>query len=100
METGDLSLRKELQETTDTPQSLAKQYGRSLNLSDDDTSISEVYSNILALKGTELVFGGGNLSVLQLRKVTESFLEDVFRPQFEFLKLLTKTTDEEPEEKA
>ncbi|MCK4848304.1 MAG: hypothetical protein KAT16_04705 [Candidatus Heimdallarchaeota archaeon] len=101
LETGDLSLRKELMETTDTPQSLAKQYGRSLNLLDDDASISEVYSNILALKGTELVFGGGNLSVLQLRKVTESFVKDVFSPQFEFLKLLSpKTTDEEPEEKA
>ena len=101
METGDLSLRKELSETTDTPQSLAKQYGnRALNLIDDDAQISELYSSILSLKGTELVFGGGNLSVLQLKKVTDSFLQDVFTPQFEFLKLLTKATDEEPKESA
>lgn len=99
MEAGDLSLRKELMMTTDTPQSLTKQYGnRALNLLDDDARISEVYSSILALKGTELVFGGGNLSVLQLKKVTDSLLKDVFTPQFEFLKLLTKKTYEEPKE--
>jgi hypothetical protein len=99
MESGDLSLRKELMMTTDTPQSLTKQYGnRALNLLDDDARISEVYSSILALKGTELVFGGGNLSVLQLKKVTDSFLQEVFIPQFEFLELLAKTTDKEPKE--
>ncbi len=99
METGDLSLRKELMETTDTPQSLAKQYGnRALNLVNDDAQIFEVYSSILALKSTELVFGGGNLSILQQRKVTDSFLNEVFSPQFEFLKLLTKKPEGDPKE--
>jgi hypothetical protein len=100
METGDLSLRKELMETTDTPQSLAKQYGnRALNLVNDDAQISEVYSRILALKSTELVFGGGNLSILQQQKVTDSFINEVFIPQFDFLKLLTKKPEEKSKEK-
>jgi len=99
METGDLSLRKELMETTDTPQNLAKQYGnRALNLIDDDAQISDVYSSILALKSTELVFGGGNLSILQQRKVTDSFLNEVFQPQFKFLKLLTSKPEEDSKE--
>jgi hypothetical protein len=89
-----MDIRRELMETTDTPQNLAKQYGnKALNLIDDDASIAEVYSSILALKSTELAFGGGKISILQQRKITQSFIE-LFRDEFRFLELLTKTAAE------
>ncbi len=93
-ETGDMDIRKELMETTDTPQNLAKQYGnKALNLVDDDASIAEIYSSILALKSTELAFGGGKISILQQRKITQSFI-DLFKEEFRFLELLTKISTE------
>ncbi|MHA2389919.1 MAG: hypothetical protein ACXACW_14465, partial [Candidatus Hodarchaeales archaeon] len=91
-ETGDMDIRKELMETTDTPQNLAKQYGnKAQNLVDDEASIADIYSSILALKSTELAFGGGKISILQQRKITQSFIE-LFKEEFKFLELLTKTS--------
>ncbi|PWI47151.1 hypothetical protein CEE45_13120 [Candidatus Heimdallarchaeota archaeon B3_Heim] len=91
-ETGGMDVRKELMETTDTPQNLAKQYGnKALNLVDDEASVADIYSSILALKSTELAFGGGNISILQQRKITQSFIE-LFKEEFRFLGLLTKTS--------
>ncbi len=91
-ETGDMDIRKELMETTDTPQNLAKQYGnKAQNLVDDEASIADIYSSILALKSTELAFGGGKISILQQRKITQSFIE-LFKEEFKFLELLTNTS--------
>ncbi|MHA1976613.1 MAG: hypothetical protein ACW98F_13340 [Candidatus Hodarchaeales archaeon] len=94
IETGDMDIRKELMETTDTPQNLAKQYGnKALNLVEDGASIEDIYSSILALKSTELAFGGGKVSILQQRKITQSFI-DLFKEEFRFLDLLTKSSVE------
>jgi len=95
---GDLDLRKELKLTTDTPQSLVKQYGNSavkwlkvhfpdVDLLSDDLTI---YSAILSLKGTELMFSSATTSEEQRNSITKQLYENVFHSQLQSLEKLAQ----------
>jgi len=95
---GDLDLRKELKLTTDTPQSLVKQYGSSavkwlkvhfpdVDLLSDDLTI---YSAILSLKGTELMFSSATTSEEQRSSITKQLYENVFHSQLQSLEKLAQ----------
>ncbi len=94
---GDLDLRKELQQTTDTPQSLVKQYGNTainwleenypeIDPSDNDLT---VYAVILSLKGTELMFSSATTSEEERSSITRQLFDTTFFPQIQALEKLT-----------
>lgn len=89
-ETGDQDIRKELAASTDDPQTLVKQYGnQAFGLVGRDPKVSELYSTILGLKGAELMFSGNiSMTPIKRRKATQSLVDDLFHPQFDFLKLI------------
>lgn len=87
---GDKDLRQELKQSTDDPQTLVKQYGhQAIGMVEDEAKISELYSTILGLKSAELMFSGSvTMTPLKRRKITQSLIEDLYVPQFRFLKML------------
>ena len=91
-EMGDQDQRKELASSTDDPQTLAKQYGnKAENIVGRNAEISELYSTILGLKSTEIMFSGSmQLTPLKQRKITQSVIDDIVNPQFTFLDILTR----------
>ncbi|MFX0092382.1 MAG: hypothetical protein ACFFBD_11515, partial [Candidatus Hodarchaeota archaeon] len=100
-ETGDRDLRKELSLATDDPQTLVKQYGRqAFDIVGQKYDLKELYSTILALKGTEITFSGTTLTALKRQQINQSFVNDIFSPKFDFLKMLSKeeVPSEEEEE--
>lgn len=99
-EMDDQDLRKELASSTDDPQTLVKQYGnQAVGMVGRDAEITELYSTILGLKGAEVMFSGSTmLTPLKRRKVTNSLIDDVIHPQFEFLQLIAKEEEEESKE--
>jgi hypothetical protein len=93
-ETGDRDLRKELAASTDDPQTLAKQYGKqALRIMDQSFDLKELYSTILALKTQEIIYSGETMTVLKRHRITQSLIEDIFTPQFNFIRLLMKNED-------
>jgi hypothetical protein len=93
-ETGDRDLRKELVASTDDPQTLVKQYGKqAFRIMDADFDLKELYSTILALKTQEIIFSGETMTVLKRQRITQSLIDDIFTPQFDFIKLLKKEDD-------
>ena len=90
-ESGDLDLRKELSASTDDPQTLVKQYGKqAFRIMDQVFDLKEVYSTILALKTQEIIFSGDTMTILKRRRIIQSLINDIFTPQFDFIKLLKK----------
>lgn len=91
-EMGDQDLRKELASSTDDPQTLAKQYGnKASNMLERDPEISALYSTILGLKSTEIMFSGSmQLTPLKRNRITQSVIDDIVHPQFKFLDILTR----------
>ena len=87
---GDRDLRKELAEITDDPQTLVKQYGTpALKIIENPESLKEIYSTILALKSAELIFSNRpNLTVMKRQKIIKSLINDLFAPQFDFLRII------------
>ena len=86
---GDKDLRTELALSTDDPQTLVKQYGlKAIDIIGKDYGLEALYSTILSLKSTEIIFSGSSLSPLKKQRVVESFINDQFSPQFDFLRLL------------
>ncbi len=91
-EMGDQNLRKELASSTYDPQTLAKQYGnKAETMIGRNAEISELYTTILGLKSSEIMFSGSmQLSPLKQRRITESVIEDIINPQFTFLDILSR----------
>ena len=93
---GDQDLKKELIKTTDRPQILVKQYGKAaVNLVADkqlDTSPDpiSIFSVILALKSSELMFDDATTSPDRRVQITKSLLSDYFSSQMEILKIIGK----------
>jgi len=87
---GDRDLRKELAEITDDPQTLVKQYGSpALKIVENPEDLKEVYSTILALKSAELIFSNHpNLTVMKRQQIIKSLINDLFAPQFDFLRII------------
>ncbi|MHA1974437.1 MAG: hypothetical protein ACTSW1_15675 [Candidatus Hodarchaeales archaeon] len=87
---GDRDLRKELADMTDDPQTLIKQYGsNALRMIDNPENVKELYSTVLALKSTELLFSNRpNLTVMKKQRIIDSLINHLFSPQFEFLHLI------------
>jgi hypothetical protein len=92
LEMGDQDLRKELAASTDDPQTLVKQYGNvAVGMVGREAETAELYSTILGLKSTEVIFSGSaELTPMRKRKITQSLIDDFFSPQFKFLELLSK----------
>ncbi|MFX0124435.1 MAG: hypothetical protein ACFFAE_12405 [Candidatus Hodarchaeota archaeon] len=97
-EMGDQDLRKELALSTDDPQTLVKQYGtQAVGMIGRDADITDLYCTILGLKSAEIIFSGSSmLTPMKRQKVTNSLINDVIHPQFDFLGLIKK--EEEIEE--
>ncbi|MFX0185466.1 MAG: hypothetical protein ACFE95_20475 [Candidatus Hodarchaeota archaeon] len=97
IEMGDQDLRKELAASTDDPQTLVKQYGNvALGMVGREAELDELYSTILGLKSTEVIFSGSaELTPMRKRKITQSLIDDFFSPQLKFLELLSKEEMEE-----
>ncbi|MHA1969834.1 MAG: hypothetical protein ACW964_18820, partial [Candidatus Hodarchaeales archaeon] len=91
-EMGDQDLRKELASSTDDPQTLAKQYGnKAETMVGRNAEISELYTTILGLKSSEIMFSGSmQLTPLKQRRITQSVIDDIVHPQFKFLDILTR----------
>ncbi|MFX1515260.1 MAG: hypothetical protein ACFFC6_03060 [Promethearchaeota archaeon] len=91
-EVGDQDLRKELAASTDDPQTLVKQYGtQAVGMAGRDAEITDLYSTILGLKSAEIIFSGSTmLTPMKRQKVTNSLINNVIHPQFEFLELIKK----------
>ena len=96
-EVGDQDLRKELAASTDDPQTLVKQYGtQAVGIVGRDAEITDLYSTILGLKSVEIMFSGSaTLTPMKRQKVTNSLINNVIHPQFEFLGLIKKESKEE-----
>jgi hypothetical protein len=93
-ETEDRDLRKELAATTDTPQSLARQYGKkAMGMLGEEINLEELYSMILSLKYTELLFSGETLTSLKRQDIIQSFIDDLISPQFDFVRLLKEESE-------
>ncbi|MHA2247946.1 MAG: hypothetical protein ACXADY_23570 [Candidatus Hodarchaeales archaeon] len=93
---GDKDLRKELALSTDDPQTLVKQYGlKAIDIVGKDYELEALYSTILSLKSNEIIFSGTSLSALKKQRVIESFINDLFSPQFDFLRLLDLKTEKD-----
>ncbi|MFX1507538.1 MAG: hypothetical protein ACFFDC_15750 [Promethearchaeota archaeon] len=91
-EAGDQDLRKELAASTDDPQTLVKQYGtQAVGMVGREAEITDLYSTILGLKSAEIIFSGSvTLTPMKRQKVTNSLINNVIYPQFEFLELIKK----------
>ncbi|MFX0206154.1 MAG: hypothetical protein ACFFDT_09215, partial [Candidatus Hodarchaeota archaeon] len=89
-EAGDQDLRKELAASTDDPQTLVKQYGtQAVGMVGREAEITDLYSTILGLKSAEIIFSGSaTLTPMKRQKVTNSLINNVIHPQFEFLELI------------
>lgn len=95
---GDKDLRKELEEATDTPQSMVKQYGKvATDLIGRDANLEDLYALMLGLKSTELVFASTTLPALKKQKIVDSMVSDYFKPQFDFMKLIKADIDKKVE---
>ncbi|UCG01419.1 MAG: hypothetical protein JSW11_17590 [Candidatus Heimdallarchaeota archaeon] len=96
-EMGDQDLRKELAASTDDPQTLVKQYGtQAVGMVGRDAEITYLYSTILGLKSAEIIFSGSTtLTPMKRQKVTNSLINDVIHPQFNFLSLIKKEEERE-----
>ncbi len=93
-ESEDQDLRKELAATTDTPQSLTRQYGKkAMQMLGQETNLKQLYSTILSLKTTELIFSGETLATMKKQGIIESLINDLISPQFDFIQLI-KEEDE------
>jgi hypothetical protein len=93
-ESEDRDLRKELAATTDTPQSLARQYGKkAMGMLGEDIDLETLYSMILSLKYTELMFSGETLSALKRQDIIQSLIDDLISPQFNFIQLLREESE-------
>lgn len=93
-ESEDRDLRKELAATTDTPQSLARQYGKkAMGMLGEEINLEELYSMILSLKYTELMFSGETLTSLKRQDITQSLIDDLISPQFDFIRLLKEESE-------
>ena len=56
-----------------------------------DAEITDLYSTILGLKSAEIIFSGSTtLTPMKRQKVTNSLINNVIHPQFEFLELIKK----------
>ena len=98
-EVGDQDLRKELAASTDDPQTLVKQYGtQAVGIVGRDAEITDLYSTILGLKSAEIMFSGSaTLTPMKRQKVTNSLINNVIHPQFEFLGLIKKEEESKEE---
>ena len=98
-EVGDQDLRKELAASTDDPQTLVKQYGtQAVGMVGRDAEITDLYSTILGLKSAEIIFSGSaTLTPMKRQKVTNSLINNVIHPQFEFLGLIKKEEESKEE---
>jgi hypothetical protein len=98
-EVGDQDLRKELAASTDDPQTLVKQYGtQAVGIVGRDAEITDLYSTILGLKSAEIIFSGSaTLTPMKRQKVTNSLINNVIHPQFEFLGLVKKEEESKEE---
>ncbi|MHA2306153.1 MAG: hypothetical protein ACXACU_12260 [Candidatus Hodarchaeales archaeon] len=78
--------------STDDPQTLAKQYGnKAETMVGRNAEISELYTTILGLKSSEIMFSGSmQLTPLKQRRITQSVIDDIVHPQFKFLDILTR----------
>ena len=56
-------------------------------------NLKELYSTILALKTQEIIFSGDTMTILKRRRIIQSLINDIFTPQFDFIKLLKKHDD-------
>ncbi len=87
---GNVDLREEIASTTDSPQSLLKQYGNEAFrfVDQNPTPIVDYYNSILTLKSNELLFAGKDMLPLRKRAIIDSIYKDVYKTQFEFLNVL------------
>jgi hypothetical protein len=93
-ESEDRDLRKELAATTDTPQSLARQYGKkAMGMLEEEINLEELYSMILSLKYTELMFSGETLTSLKRQGIAQSLIDDLISPQFDFIRLVREESE-------
>jgi len=96
---GDQDIRKELAASTDDPQTLVKQYGnQAFGIVGREAKIADLYSTILGLKSAELMFSGGiSMTTMKKQKAIQSLIDDLFKPQFEFLKIFEKEKEDQLE---
>ena len=93
-ESEDRDLRKELAATTDTPQSLARQYGKkAMGMLGEGIGLETLYSMILSLKYTELLFSGETLTSLKRQDIIQSLIDDLISPQFDFIRLIREESE-------
>ncbi|MHA2203830.1 MAG: hypothetical protein ACW991_09085, partial [Candidatus Hodarchaeales archaeon] len=93
-ESEDRDLRKELAATTDTPQSLSRQYGKkAMGMLEEEINLEELYSMILSLKYTELMFSGETLTSLKRQGIAQSLIDDLISPQFDFIRLVREESE-------
>ncbi|NHJ02954.1 MAG: hypothetical protein EAX86_12530 [Candidatus Heimdallarchaeota archaeon] len=87
---GDQDLREEIAGTTDTPQSLLKQYGNEAFRFVDQNPIPVVdyYNSILTLKSNELLFAGIDMLPLRKQAILDSIFKGLYQTQFQFLNIL------------
>ncbi|MFX1513815.1 MAG: hypothetical protein ACFFCQ_14620 [Promethearchaeota archaeon] len=87
-----MDLKQELKTAVDTPKTLIKQYGKEartwfdeLGLDMDNIEATDIYTVILALKSSEILFDAATTTDKEKRIVAQS-LQEYFQPQLKKLK--------------
>lgn len=98
---GTVDMAEEYSEQMDNPQSLVRQFGpeasrlsRQFFDEPEKVGYEEFYSLLSAMKSVQLLFDEATINTMRKNNVTDSMMQEFFKPQIDMTKEIKKSQDE------